>query len=104
MTTTTNAEPQTDAGSDKKQLPVAEGVLSEKTDEQIILDVPHTDYKFHLKPVGDINVNVGDDIAGIIRANALKVITINAGGRYIEPAWGRPRRVQGVITGGNVEK
>ncbi|QYO64365.1 hypothetical protein [Leptolyngbya sp. 7M] len=36
-------------------------------------------------------------IIGIIRAKARRIDEVTTGGRYIEPVYGRPRRVQGTV-------
>src|SRR5690625_1926055 len=86
------------------QLPVAAGFLQGKTAEQIVLDIPHTDYESYLKPVNEIVADSGEWIRGIIHLDARKVDVIRAGGRFVEPVYGRPRRAQGVIIGGDVSK
>ncbi|MEM1212492.1 MAG: hypothetical protein AAGI68_09365 [Planctomycetota bacterium] len=43
----------------------------------------------------------GQRVKGVIRAEAKRMDVIAAGGRYVEPVHGRPRRVQGRITGGD---
>ena len=82
--------------------PIATGVLAEKSPEKLVLAVPGTDYRLHLIPVGTIDPDVGDKAHGLIRANAKRVDVISAGGRFIEPVFGRPRRVQGRIIDGDV--
>lgn len=69
------------------------------------LDVPHTDYRLHLVLDGDLPAGTepGDKLTGTIHAEALRVDVISAGGRYVEPSVGRPRRVQGTIVGGSSE-
>ena len=54
-----------------------------------------------LVPVGQVEAGLNERISGTIRANAQRVDVISAGGRYIEPIFGRPRRVQGRIIGGD---
>lgn len=67
----------------------------------IVLTVPNTDYRLHLRPLGDdlspFDTRVGATIIGKIRAEARRVDVVGAGGRYIEPCVGRPRRVQGMV-------
>ncbi len=46
---------------------------------------------------GEIDGGLNKPIAGAIRARALRVDVAGAGGRFIEPAYGRPCRVQGRI-------
>ncbi len=81
--------------------PIATGVLAEKSPGKLVLAVPGTDYRLQLVPVGQVDTGLGDRVSGTIRANAQRVDVISAGGRYIEPVFGRPRRVQGRIIGGD---
>jgi hypothetical protein len=81
--------------------PIATGVLAEKSPEKLVLAVPGTDYRLQLVPAGQIETGLNERISGTIRANARRVDVISAGGRYIEPIFGRPRRVQGRIIGGD---
>lgn len=83
--------------------PIATGVLAEKSPEKLVLAVPGTDYRIQLVPKGSIDAQVNDRISGVIRAQAQRVDVHQAGGRYIEPVFGRPRRVQGRIIGGDVK-
>jgi hypothetical protein len=81
--------------------PIATGVLAEKTPEKLVLAVLGTDYRLQLIPTGAIQVALNERVHGTIRANARRVDVISAGGRYIEPVFGRPRRIQGRIIGGD---
>ncbi|MDX2147010.1 MAG: hypothetical protein SFZ23_05760 [Planctomycetota bacterium] len=63
----------------------------------IVFSVPGTNYELHLRPLGTIATPVGKRILGRIRAKARRVDTVMTGGRYVEPVYGRPRRVQGSI-------
>jgi hypothetical protein len=78
---------------------LARGVLSDANDEQIILSIPGTDYQFHLAVYKKPSTPVGKRIAGTIRAHARRIDVVHTGGRYVEPVYGRPRRVQGEIIG-----
>ena len=82
--------------------PESVGVLNKEDDGTVTLKVPGTDYQFKLVPEGEATSSNGEMISGIIRAQAQRVDVIKAGGKYIEPVYGRPRRVQGMITGGDV--
>lgn len=84
------------------QEPAVIGTVVEISDEKLILAVPGFDYKLHLVPAGPINAKVGDRVTGVVRASARRVDIVPAGGRYVEPVFGRPRRVQGRIVGGSV--
>lgn len=63
----------------------------------IIMSLPDTDYRLHLVVDRQIDATIGKPIEGCIRARAKRVDVIRSGGRFIEPVYGRPRRVQGRI-------
>ena len=75
----------------------ARGELLEQTDDTIVLGLPGTDYRLHLVVAGPTSVAPGRHLAGRICAEAMRVDVAATGGRYIEPVWGRPRRLQGRI-------
>ena len=81
--------------------PIISGVVDEVHSDWVQVRVPDTDYRLRLVPREGLSVAVGDKIDGVIRVQALKMMVIPAGGRYIEPVQGRPRRVQGRVVGGN---
>lgn len=62
---------------------------------------PNTSYAMHLLPGGQITTPVGKRIVGVIRAKARRVDVVQTGGRYIEPIYGHPRRVQGSVVAVN---
>lgn len=67
----------------------------------VVLTVPNTEYRLELRPAGDdlspFEGRVGTTVVGIIRADARRLDRCGAGGRYVEPVFGRPRRVQGMV-------
>jgi len=77
------------------------GRLAEKADDRLVLTIPGTSYRLHLAPAGAVAADPGDRIAGVIKAQARRVDVVPAGGRFVEPVFGRPRRVQGRIVGGD---
>ena len=58
---------------------------------------PNTNYELHLVPGRPISTQPGKRLIGRVEARARRVDIVEAGGRYIEPVIGRPRRVQGVV-------
>lgn len=79
---------------------LARGILESLTDEQMVLAVPHTEYKLHLTPTvpaAEFNRYVGKRIRGVIEATALRIHTARCGGCFIEPVWGAPRIVAGRV-------
>jgi hypothetical protein len=63
----------------------------------IRLSFPNTSYKISLNPEGEITAEPGKQVVGTIHAQATRLDKINAGGRFIDPVFGRPRRVQGRV-------
>lgn len=60
---------------------------------------PGTSYDLHLVPRAEVTVEEGKRIEGIIAAEARRVDVVGTGGRFVEPVYGRPRRVQGMVVG-----
>lgn len=61
-------------------------------------ELPHTDYRLALvvpEPIAEDLIDAR--VKGVIHAHALRVDVIQAGGRFIEPVFGRPRRLQGRV-------
>ncbi|MCB9845483.1 MAG: hypothetical protein H6811_05820 [Phycisphaeraceae bacterium] len=63
----------------------------------VVLEFPNTSYRMHLKPTGTAPGPLGKRIIGTIRAQARRIDRVGSGGRYVEPVYGPPRRVQGAI-------
>ncbi|HBS29115.1 MAG TPA: hypothetical protein DEB06_06610 [Phycisphaerales bacterium] len=76
---------------------IARGILSESSDDLIVLSIPGTDYQLHLAVYQRPHSPVGKRILGTIRAHARRIDVVKTGGRYIEPVMGTPRRVQGQV-------
>lgn len=78
------------------------GRLVELGEEKLVLAFPGTDYKlqFAIQPRPS-DAKLGQKLTGTIHARARRVDKISAGGRYVEPIFGRPRRVQGRVIGGD---
>ena len=84
--------------------PESKGIVIENQDDSFVLKVPGTDYQILLIKKGDLTPDAKNTATGVIRAVAERVDIIKAGGRFIEPNYGRPRRIQGNIIGGDVSK
>ncbi len=61
------------------------------------ISVPNTSYQIYLVPKGVVHGETGKRIIGTIRAVARRIDEVKTGGRYVEPVYGRPRRVQGRV-------
>lgn len=75
------------------------GRLVEAGESRIVLALPGTDYKLHLVVDQAPDAKPGQKVTGTIKARARRVDKVGAGGRYVEPVFGRPRRVQGRVIG-----
>jgi len=58
---------------------------------------PNTRYEMHLLPESGVATEPGKRIIGTIHAQARRIDRVETGGRYVEPVFGRPRRVQGRV-------
>jgi hypothetical protein len=65
--------------------------------EYIKLTFPNTRYEMHLLPESPVTTETGKRIVGTIHAQARRIDRVDTGGRYVEPVFGRPRRVQGRV-------
>ena len=75
-------------------------MLEELGDEHLVFAVPGTEYRLRLATAADGNKmasHVGKRIEGYIQATALRMHAAQAGGRFVEPMWGAPRIVSGVV-------
>ncbi|MEM1424195.1 MAG: hypothetical protein AAGH64_09350 [Planctomycetota bacterium] len=74
------------------------GVLEEKTQDKVVVSIPETNYRLHLATLNEVATEIGNRIVGTIRLKAAKRFdVVKSGGRYIEPLYGQPRRIQGDI-------
>jgi hypothetical protein len=67
----------------------------------IVVGFPNTNYQTHLLPTETITGGIGSRLIGTIRADARRVDVVDTGGKYVEPVYGRPRRVQGRVVSCN---
>jgi hypothetical protein len=79
--------------------PLAKGQLIEQTEGKIVLGLPGTEYQIHLLATAPVTASVTGKITGTITITAHRIDQTqkNTGGRFIEPVYGRPRRIQGRI-------
>ncbi|HYE02145.1 MAG TPA: hypothetical protein VD963_02800 [Phycisphaerales bacterium] len=93
-TPTTKVDPALVRGVLGEMLPAGSG-----KPEMVRLHVPGTNYELHLVPGGPLPGPAGSKVVGRIEAAARRIDLVGAGGRYIEPVAGNPRRVQGMVIG-----
>ena len=92
----------TSAPIDPAVPPAVSGRVAERGEDWILLQIPGTSYRLRLVLEVQLEAAVGDKVTGTLHAAARRIDTISAGGRYIEPVSGRPRRLQGRVVGGHV--
>ncbi len=64
----------------------------------VVFGVPNTNYELHLLPTEGVRpVGIDKRLIGTIKVQARRVDVVRTGGRFIEPVFGRPRRVQGSV-------
>ena len=73
------------------------GYLAEAGDDRVVLTFPGTDYRTELKVTSRPTTEVGKRILGVIQGQARRIDVCGTGGKYVEPVYGRPKRVQGKI-------
>lgn len=59
--------------------------------------IPDTSYELHLVTSEPVRPGHGGRVVGTIHARAKRIDVVDTGGRYVEPVFGRPRRVQGTV-------
>lgn len=67
--------------------------------DTIVLGLRDTDYRLYLVVDGPVTAPLNKLVTGCITARARRVDVVRRGGRYIEPVYGRPRRLQGTVVG-----
>ena len=80
---------------------MAKFVVESVENGMVTLRVPNMNYRnaFMVKapPTGAEGLKAGERVRGRILAPAWKVDRVELGGNYVEPLFGRPRRMQGTI-------
>lgn len=102
--------------------PIVSGVIIQKHADSIVIAIPHSDYRIHLMaspaalaklpappqgpltphPVG-LAAPAELHVSGKITAKAKRVDALRAGGRFLDPTFGRPRRIQGRVVANDVK-
>jgi len=83
-------------------LPTTTGRVIAQADDHLELSIPGTDYRLTLATDAVLPPSLDQRITGVIHARARRVDVVRVGGRFVEPVFGRPRRLQGRIIGGDV--
>lgn len=75
----------------------ARGTLHATSEGHVTMAVPGTSYQLLLSVYQPVTTPIGKRLVGAIRGNARRIDKTGSGGRYIEPVYGRPRRIQGSV-------
>ncbi len=92
------ADLKNDAG-----IPLVEGFVVKTQGDTFTLRLPGTNYQPAFAATGAAPA-VGAKVAGIVRVHARRMDLPTAGGRFVEPVAGRPRRIQGRVIGVDAAK
>ena len=76
-------------------------VVESLADGMVTLSVPGMNYRNSFAVKGTAGLTSGARVRGTIHAPAWKLDSVELGGNYVEPLYGRPRRMQGTILGVN---
>jgi len=78
---------------------IARLYLLSKTDEKVIVQLPRTNYQTYLMCSEAVEPTPQGRVRGVVRLPVWKVDFVSAGGSFIEPVYGRPKRVHGTAIG-----
>lgn len=78
---------------------IARVYLLQSTAEKVVVQIAGTNYQLHLNCPGEPEVSPQGRTRGVIRCDVWKVDMVSAGGAFIEPVYGRPRRINGRVIG-----
>ena len=67
----------------------------------LVFTIPGTSYKMYCTFTGELSVAPGKTIKGVISVDARRVDKATAGGKLVEPVFGKPRRIQGLVVAVN---
>ncbi|MBI1368622.1 MAG: hypothetical protein GC162_08190 [Planctomycetes bacterium] len=73
--------------------------LVSRKDDQVVVSLPGTKYELHLRATAPVQPTPQGRLSGEIHCPVWKVDFVSAGGAFVEPVMGRPRRVQGTVVG-----
>lgn len=82
-----------------KHSDLIEGEVEAVGGDKLVLKVPGTHYRLvlEIEPGATPRPITGERITGRIHAKARRIDAVGAGGRFVEPVYGRPRRAQGRV-------
>lgn len=76
---------------------VVRGSVLEQGNGTLVLAFPGSDYRLQMVIANPVTPDASGKVSGRILARAKRVDVVTSGGRFVEPVYGRPRRVQGRV-------
>lgn len=76
---------------------LVQGTIKEAQDGRVVFVPYDTNYELHLNLANGPELAAGQRVQGEIVAQARKVLTISAGGSFIQPLFGGPNTIQGRV-------
>ena len=80
------------------------GLLLAQSDEKVVIGLRDCEYQLHLRVTRPVQCAANGRVAGVIHAVAKRVDVVRHGGRFIEPVYGRPRRLQGTVIAADAQR
>lgn len=84
-------------------IPLIKGRVCSHDKSSVELAIPGSNYRLHFA-VSGCTFETGTMVTGIGRCHSQRIDTTKTGGHFIEPCYGRPRRIQGRIVGGSAAR
>lgn len=72
-------------------------IIESIENDLVTLKTPVANYRNTFKCASVADLTVGKRVEGSIHAPARKIEVVSQGGNYVEPLFGRPRRMQGLV-------
>lgn len=82
---------------------LSRGTLESVDGTTVVIALPNTSYQIQLTSTAPTHGEIGKRIIGSIHANARRVDIVDTGGKYFEPVFGHPRRIQGRVQSHSVD-
>lgn len=77
--------------------------IVESVDNDLVtLKTPNANYRNTFKCATAADMVVGKRVTGTVHAPGRKIEAVSEGGNYVEPLFGRPRRMQGLVLRQNI--
>ncbi|MBI1372661.1 MAG: hypothetical protein GC159_07850 [Phycisphaera sp.] len=79
------------------EVAVAKVYVKSQQGDRTVVNLPGTQYQIRLCATGKVEPTAQGRAWGVIRVPVWKLDLVSNGGAFVEPVFGRPRRVQGEV-------